>query len=145
MSRRAFTVAELAISISILAIVVPLVFHTATGWEENHALALWHVQTADSLRTVTEELRLDAWGGEVLESGEGELRFERGDCIVRYAVDPAGTLVRRAVAPCDGTRALARGVSSLERVPGGVEIVFSRVLRPSRVHRSRVFVPLEGS
>jgi len=108
--------------------------------QDNHALGLWHLQTADELRSLTEELRLDAQSGAALE-GE-EVAWSRGDCTVRYRVDPRRVLRREAPEACGGSRGLATNVDQLRRVVGGVEIEFARRLRPTNEQHTTVFIPL---
>lgn len=141
MSRRAFTAVELAICLSILIVLIPLVYAGAITVEETHNLGLWHLQSADQLRTVTEELRLDARRGTPVP--DQRLSWTLDGCQVSYRVDDRGVLLRELAEPCHGTRGLATGVTAFDRVPGGVELELTRMLRPTRREESRFFIPLE--
>lgn len=141
MSRRGFTVVELAIVLSISIILIPLVYSGVHAIAETHALGLWHLHSAEQLRTVTEELRLDARAGAAVQGTP--LTWRRGACLVSYRVDEHGVLSREADEACGGTRALATGVTALDPVEGGVELELTRILRPTRREHTRVFIPVE--
>jgi len=142
MSRRAFTAVELAICLTILIVLIPLVYAGALIVEETHSLGLWHLQSADQLRSVTEELRLDVRRGVPIEGQE--LAWKLDGCQVSYRVDERGVLSRELAEPCRGARGLATGVTAFERVQDGVELELTRVLRPTRQEHSRFFIPLEA-
>ncbi len=142
MRRRGFTAMELAICLTILIILVPLVYQLATIVEENHAIGLWQLQTAEELRTVAEELRLDQRQG-TPEPGEA-VAWARQGCTVHYRVDPQRVLLREAPEACGGSRALATHVAGFRRLDEGVEIEFVNRLRPTIEQRERVFIPLEA-
>jgi type II secretory pathway pseudopilin PulG len=132
-----FSAVELTICIAILAVLVPLVWRFALAAEDRSALALANEETAAAMRTVSEELRLDARRGPPLP---GEVAW--AECDVRYRVDD-GVLVREATGTCGGPRALARRVASVTRTSEGVEVVFSTVLRPDHARTTTLLVPLE--
>jgi len=138
--RRAFTAVELAICLSILAIIVPLVYAGARAVGDTHQLGLWHLQTADEIRTIREELRADARRG--LPLPDQPLSWRLGDCTVSYQLD-GDVLLRHAPAACGGSRALAVGVEAIEPSDLGVAITFVRILRPTLEQRSTVFIPME--
>ncbi len=138
--RRAFTAVELAICLSILAILVPLVYAAARGVEDNHQIGLWHLKTAQEVRSLADAMRADQRQGQPVD-GES-LSWKLGACTVRYRLDPVGAVLREAPSACGGSAALAAGVEALEPQPGGVEITFLRHLRPTREERSTVFIPL---
>jgi hypothetical protein len=143
MTRRAFTAMELAICLSISAITLPLVYVFLSALDEQHAFGLGYLAMADDVRTVAEELRLDEMRG---APGTGEeLTWKNQNCPeeVRYRVNEQGVLLREAPAACGGTRALAGRVQAFTRVPGGVELTFSRSLRPNLTQKAVVFFPLE--
>ncbi len=142
MRRRGFTVTEMAICLSVLVVLVPVVYALATGLEEAHDVARWHMRCADELRTVAEELGHDARAS--LPVASAGVAFEVPGCQVRYRISEERVLLREAGEACGGTRALARDVASLRRQAGGVELVFARRARPSLEHRSTVFIPLEA-
>ncbi len=140
MNQRGFTMIELAIVITIAAIMLPLLYGFAWHVERQLALAQWTLEAADGVRTLSEELRLDARAGKLAQGPD--LSFEREGCSVRYTVDEARVLVRTAPDACGGTRGLVRDVGSLVVEPGGVEVTFERALRPDQVHRTSVFIPV---
>jgi len=142
MSRRAFTLAELAICLSVAALITPIVFHFGSALQDQHAIGLWHLQSADGVRTFAEELRLDAHRpGRLADDGVG---WTDGSCEIRYRVTDARVLVRDAPADCGGSRAIATDVQTVSHVPGGVEVTFLKRLRPDRETRATVFLPVEG-
>ena len=138
MSRRAFSLVELVIVLSVLAVVVPLVWRRMSEGEDQRALAFDHLETADEVRTVAEQVGLDGRAGERLVSSPLAFRIE--GCEVSYLVEDS--VLRRDGPACGGSRALARGVESLTRVPGGVDVVFALALRPDRVDLQTVFIPV---
>ena len=137
MGRRAFSLVELVIVLSILAVVVPLIWRLVSQGEDQRALALDHLETADEVRTVAAQVGLDTRAGERIG---GPLAFRIDGCDVSYVVD--ATVLRRDAPTCGGSRALARGVESLTRVPSGVDVVFAFALRPNRIDRQTVFIPV---
>ena len=134
--QRGFTAMELAIVVTISAVLVPLVWSFSAGLEDQAALAQWRIDVADSVRTVTEELRLDARLGPPTAA----VGFASPGCTATYAVTEAG-LIRRG---CGPDRGLAPWVASIEWAPGGVALRFERRLRPQRVRAVTVFVPVEA-
>ena len=141
MRQRGFTLIELVIIVTIAAVLVPIIYSFAWHAERQVILSQWNLEVADAVRSVAEELRLDARAGRLLD-GE-ELRFERDDCTVAYAIREH-SLIRQGGPRCGGDRGLARSASSLLRVPGGVDLTFERALRPDQVHRTTVFIPVGG-
>ncbi len=146
--RSGFTAVELLTTISLLALFLPIFYHFTVGQEEVHALALWDLEVATELRTLREELQLDARGGRWGEGGVTILRGAEaegtpGACVSAYRVTAEGLLLRERPAACGGPSALATGVGSITREPGGVSVVFRRALRPEKVYTTTVFIPVE--
>lgn len=139
MTRRsnAFTLVELAIVLSIAVFLVPGIYLFLRTTERVLFETAVQLESAESARSISEELRHDLatmhWAdrGQMMLNGKapcGEVRYE-----VRESV-----AYRRADGACGGgERAIARHVESLRRTPwGGVEIVFARhtrTLEPYRV------------
>ena len=142
MRRRGFTMVELAIVTSILALTIPGLYLFARTLEEPHAIGLWQLDVADSVRTASEELRADARTARLLPGDD--LRLERrGPCSpVAYVVTPGRTLRREAPAGCEPPRTVATHVVSARRVSSGVELGFALQLRPDVEHRRVVFLPV---
>ncbi len=140
MSRRGFSLVELAVVLTLTAVLLPAVYVFSRTMEDRTARGLWHLEVADGVRAVAEELRRDAHTGEILPGGG--LAFTVDGCEIRYQVEHT-VLVRQASDACGGDRGLATRVQTLRRVPGGLELVFVRALRADRPHRSTVFLPLE--
>lgn len=141
-SRPGFTLTELAIVLSLLGLLVPLVWRFALGLEDQRSIALWHLATADAVRTLSEELALLDRGSRRLAP---DLAWDRQGCTLRLEHDPgAGAIVRNTSPECGGSQVLARGVETLLVVPGGVEVTFLLPLRPNRAERSTLFLPLEA-
>lgn len=138
----AFTAVELAICLSLAAAIVPIVYTFASHVEDQSALGHWRLDAADGVRTLSEELALDARRGTPLEGPD--VGFVVDGCEVRYRVTEGSALVRDPGVPCGGPRGLARYVESLTWSTGGVDVVFARRMRAARVHRITVFVPVEG-
>ncbi|MDP2269505.1 MAG: prepilin-type N-terminal cleavage/methylation domain-containing protein [Archangium sp.] len=124
---RGFTAVELAVCVSISAILVPSAFLFARTLETTQRVASWHLETANAVQDLDEWFQHDA------------LRSELA-CHVEYVVTPALLLERRA---CDGTQVLARGVQRFARVHGGVEISFVLPLREDLIRTTEVFLALE--
>ncbi len=123
-----FTAVELAVCVSISAILVPSAFHFARSLEMTQRVASWHLETADAVQNIDEWLQHDAVRGALA-------------CHVDYVVTPGLILERRA---CDGAQVLASGVRRFERVPGGVELSFVLPLREDLVRTTEVFLALEA-
>ncbi len=115
MSRRGFTILELAVVLSIISVLLPLVYALARDVDRSQQAALWQMQDAQAARTVTQELQRDLFTlTEIATARESDVLLLSGPCgEVRYqALD--GVLVRGAEAACGGTRALARNVRSFK-------------------------------
>jgi hypothetical protein len=137
--RRGFTVVELAIVVSLLALIVPALFVYARSLEEQHARGVFAVEVAEALRTVGEALRADLRGG---AWADAQRVATTGSCAAEWAVTPSQALERRATEACGGRQALATHVAGLARVPAGVELTFELELRPGLVDRHVVLVPV---
>lgn len=145
MKGRGFTVVELSICCTIAAVLIPLLWGFFTALDHEHELALWHLECADTIQTLNEELRLDRVHGEP-EPGP-ELFWKSEECAgeIRYSLTESGTLLRQSSGVCGGDRVLATRVHSFKRVQGGVEITLQRSLQPEKVHENLFFIPLESS
>jgi hypothetical protein len=132
---------ELAIVLSVGVILVPLIWTFSASVTDQTTLGRWQLEAAEGVRTIAEELRLDARAGEPTADGVG---FQVQGCEVRYRVLEGARLVRHAPADCGGSRGLSRFVESVGWSPGGVDVTFARTLRPHRIHRTTVFIPVEG-
>lgn len=140
MNQRGFTAVELAIVLSIAVLLVPIAYQFLTRLDDQVALAAWELDAADAIRTVSEQIRLDARGSARSAEGVG---FVRGSCRMAWTVTDAGSLVRHAPG-CGGTVALAAHVESLSWSEGGLDLTFTRSLRPGQDHRFSVFLPSEA-
>ena len=111
--RRGFTMVELAVVVTLLTVLVPLIFMLFNLGAADFQKANATLDAADQLRDLSEELRLDARNGQLAATG---LTFEgAGECFpVTYRV-VASALVREAPAACGGARALVRNVTALVR------------------------------
>jgi prepilin-type N-terminal cleavage/methylation domain-containing protein len=129
--RRGFTLIEMAIVISILALLVPAIYVFHRDFEAQEQTALLSAEAARGMRSVSEELRRDLrtlrWSPDnamVLLGTEGTA------CrLVRYEVTEDGVLLRNAGSECGGPRPVARGVSAIGREGAAVEVTFSRRVR----------------
>lgn len=137
---RGFTAVELAVCLSISAVLVPSVFVFARSLESTQRVARWHLENADAVQRIDEALQRDAQRG-VVE--QGALAWG-GACPVRYVVTEAFALERQAGEACGGTQVLATGVRSLTRVPGGVALSFGLALREDLLQQTDVFFALEA-
>lgn len=140
MRRAGFSAVELAVVLSISAILVPSAFVFARSVESTQRLASWHLETAEAVQRIDEALQRDAARGGLDPS---ELSWG-GACRVNYAVTSAFAFERRAAEACGGTQVLANGVRQAKRVPGGVELSFVLALREDHLRQTAVFIPLEA-
>ncbi len=139
-----FTLIELVIVLTISTIVVPIVFAFGRHLQDQTTLGHWHLETADAIRTVAEELRADARAGEPAPISGDAVAFTDGDgCTATYrvAADDAA-LIRSST--CEPDRGLSRFVESIAWSAGGVDVVFARAVRPARTHRATIFIPVES-
>ncbi|MCP4872969.1 MAG: type II secretion system protein [Proteobacteria bacterium] len=139
---RGFTLLELAIVLTIGTILVPLLFSFGLYMQEQRVLAEFELDVADAIPTLAEELRTDARAG--TPSTADGVGFSRPGCEVRYFVTEEAALVREAAGGCASSRGLSRRAESIAWTPGGVEVVLARVVRPERVERRTLFIPVEG-
>lgn len=111
--RRGFTLLELAIVLTLLAVVTPALFLLMRSIADDHARAAARLEDADAVRLVSETLRQDLRTGRLAAAPAG-LRVEGpGACFpVDYRVD-GSVLLREAPAACGGAQALARRARSL--------------------------------
>ena len=137
MNRRGFTLVELAVCMTLLAILAPLLYSYALGIEDRFAAGRWHLQAADQLHTVADRLQADARRGALMESA---VQFRHEECVVDYRLED-NALVRAS--SCDGTQTLARGVTALARKANGAEVTFTHRLRQDRALSRSFFIVLE--
>lgn len=111
--RRGFTMVELAVVVTLISILVPLIFMVFHVGAADFQQANATLDAAHQARDLSEELRLDGRSGRVSATG---LTFEgAGECFpVSYRL-VGSTIVRQAPPACGGDRALVRHVRSLER------------------------------
>ena len=143
MKRRGFTAIELAIVLSISAIVIPAIYLFGRGVEERRAIGLWHFEVADEVRSLSEALKSDR--RQLTFAPRGSLHLSGADDCggVDYLLTPAHALVRRTAAGCGGERTLATHVEALTHVPGGVAVTFALETKPQREARTEVFIAVE--
>lgn len=103
--RRGFTMVELAVVVTLLTILVPLIFMLFNRGAADYQRANATLEAAEQLRDLSEELRLDGRTGALSAAG---VVFEGGACApITYRLVEA-SVVREAPASCGGTRALVR-------------------------------------
>ena len=137
-SRRGFTLTELAICLSLLAILMPMIYTFGLQIEDRFRIGQWHLKNADTLRTVAEALQADQQGGVLAAEG---VAFAFDDCEVRYTLDE-GAIVRSD--SCGVSLTLARGVAAMSREDGGVALLLEHRLRVGQAQQQTVFIPLEA-
>ena len=135
--RSGFTLIELAICLSILSILVPLVYGYALNIEDRSVIGHWHLRTADEVRTLAESIRADKQQG--VPDAEA-VSFSMGTCTVTYPLEE-GVLSR--VDSCGSRQVIATGVSEITRQPSGVRVVFAQALRADRAEQQAVFIAME--
>lgn len=144
MKTRGFTLIELAICMSILALLLPLVWVFGRTLEAEHRDVVSQASSARELRALTEELRLDL-RTRSLKSTTGLVLQGAGSCaLVEYAL--AGEVLERRAGPdCGGTRAVAAPVQSVRRDGALLEVVFAHHSgrEPERVTRLLALLPEE--
>ena len=139
--RRGFTLIELSVVVSILALVVPLIFVLQRDLEAQHQGTLQAVEAARGMRSLSEELRRDLRTMRWKESAGLALvaRTGSGGCQgVAYSVNEESVLIREAAGGCGGNRAVARGVKRIAREGRLVEVTFGRPVRAG-VERTATF------
>ena len=124
--KRGFTLIEMAVVLTVSALVVPLVFALAHTFEVDHLRAADSAQAAQSMRAVSEELRRDLSTMRVSDEPGLVLLSARGCARVEYAIADE-VLLRRA---CDDVRPVARHVLALRRDGRSLTVEFGRPLRP---------------
>lgn len=123
--RTGFTLVELAVVLSLMAVAVPAVFHFHRAFDAGHREALARLDAARGMRSFSEELRRDLRSATL--DAQSVVLVGPPPCErVEYAVDDAGVLSRRAGEACGGPRPVAMGVGKLERRPWGVTVTFAR-------------------
>lgn len=135
--RSGFSLVELALVLSILVIVSPLVWITVRRVEGRADDALWRLQIADSAGTVAGSIALDGRRG---RSQPDALVWQLDGCRVRYRVDD-GALWRAGEGGCQAEQVLARDVQALDREEGGLRLVFARSVRQGEEQRVEFFLP----
>lgn len=122
--RRGFTLIELAIVLSISAVMVPLVFVFHRQLESAQLRAQGRLEAAAGAAAIAEELRRDTFPG----SRSGPHSFVRAGCEVRYRLENR-VLFRRADEACGGSRPVARKVLALDASsPGMWRVTFEHPL-----------------
>lgn len=139
MSRRGFTLVELAIVLAIFAFLTPLAYMAGRALLENFERAAFDLQVAESARTVSEELQLDLRTMK-LQSGDGVLLKGAGDCAEASWEVKGAALIRTPKANCGEPRALAKSVSAFRSTAAGMELVFALPQRGGVVHEVMVLV-----
>jgi prepilin-type N-terminal cleavage/methylation domain-containing protein len=126
--RRGFTLIEMAICIAIGAALAPMIFGLGRSFEKQHVRALAELDSAQAMRTVSEDLRRDL---QSMRMVDGPAVALEGACgRVEYAASE-GVLTRKAEAACGGTRALARRVRALRREGARAMVLeFERPVEP---------------
>ncbi|MER2565517.1 MAG: type II secretion system protein [Myxococcaceae bacterium] len=110
--RRGFTMVELAVVVTLLTILVPLIFMLFNRGAADYQKANATLEAAEQLRDLSEELRLDGRNGALSTAG---VVFEGGACTpITYRLVET-SVVREAPASCGGTRALVRHVREFVR------------------------------
>lgn len=124
--RRGFTLVELAIVMSLSAILVPAAFMFVRHLTARAELATFELEVATTLRAVAEQVELDA---------------ARPACATAKWTLDGEALTRTASAECGGAQVFARRVRSFERVAGGAAVVFGLRVSPELTVTREVFVP----
>jgi len=135
--RDGFTLTELAICLSLLALLVPLMYSYALGIEDRIAVGMWHLRTADQVRTVSESLHIDQQNSTMQADA---VQFQHRGCTIDYQLED-GVLVRAD--SCGSSQALARGITEMSRLPDRLELRFTHTVRASRAQHTQIVIPLE--
>ena len=120
MSARGFTLVELAVVMTISAIIIPCAYVIQRSFETNQGRSLARVEAARTARGVSEELRKDLRtrhfdGAMRLSTGEGAAVLADPCATVAYVVSDAGALTRQIDAACGPSRVVARNVAGITR------------------------------
>lgn len=127
--RRGFTMIELAVMVSILSILVPLLYVGYRQMEAGYIRVETRLDAGRAARSFSEELRRDLWTHRLAE-GSGVALEGAAPCEhILYEVRE-GVLWRKAPDACGGARAIARNVGALTRDGSGILLVYRRRLRP---------------
>lgn len=135
--RSAFTAVELAIVISISAVLVPAIYVLGRNVQSGFLESLATVRAADAARALSEELRHDRATMRWDDVATVALALAGDGACSRivYRLD-GRTLVREGAAgDCGAPRAIAKDVVSVQRTAWGVELVLDASgLRPDARH-----------
>ncbi len=143
MKARGFTLLELAIVMSIVAILIPLLWLSGRTLEAEHRDALADATAAREMRALSEELRRDLrtlrWQGSTGLVLEGT-----GSCAHVEYVLTGEVLERRALESCGGTRVVAAQVQGIERTTRRLEVLFAHHAGRESEHATRFVAVLPG-
>ncbi len=131
--QRGFTLVELAVTITITAILLPATFLLFRAVEGRIHGWLASARVAESTRTFSEELRRDL--RTMRFTAETGFTLASPGCEVRYVVEGT-TLMRHG---CDGDRAIARDVETLARTAWGAEITYASHVAPPKAPKRTTF------
>jgi prepilin-type N-terminal cleavage/methylation domain-containing protein len=115
-----FTLIEMSIVVSVMAIIIPATWMLQRRFQADALRAAHETDAAEGMRAFSEELRADL---RTLHSGREGLTLEGACGTVHYLIEQ-GVLIRDGGSGCGGRRALARSVTGLTRTGNLVEVTF---------------------
>lgn len=139
-SAAGFTLVELTIVTTLIAIVAPSIYLLERTFEADSYRALAALDATDGMRAFSEELRADLRTHRSQSTKDGSLSLD-GDCAIRYSVTE-GVLVREQAAACGGRRALARHVDHVTHDGARVEVLFSTSVGKGAPENTRFLLAL---
>ena len=134
--RRGFTLIEMSIVVSILAVLVPLIFMFGRSFQDAQFEAAAQVEAAAAMRAVSEELRRDLKTMAWLEDSGLQLAGAGACKDVEYRLTEEHRVVRKGGEGCGPERVIAANVRAFQREAGGLRVVFFK--RVSTSGRERV-------
>lgn len=129
-----FTLVELTIVISILAVVIPGTYVLYRTFQDQYLSAIARMQSATGARSIGEELRRDVRTHRMTDATDTKWVLESDtntECPrIEYVLE-AERLVRKGKG-CGAERGLARNVARIGADETGVQVDFELRLRPQR-------------
>ena len=124
-----FTAIELAIVLTIILILVPIVFTAHRQFQFRLDTNRARVELAGQMRELTRVIRSDRWKGRWVSAESLELKLPCGQ--VTYLLD-GSKLLRQVPPACGASRIVAREIESITRKGSLIEVRLVRAVSPEQ-------------